>query len=302
MRHRAGVASLASACCLRGETFAGRTRRPIGLVAQIALSLVLLFLAGSFLQGVRDLQSIDPDSPRTGASMLTCASVDRADGRRRLALYRSGGRPHENASRTPDAALASSLPLMPTPTICASTMAGLQLEATTNDVAGYLDVMGIHLVSGREFRDFDAAGAAGEPVMVSETFAGAPAGWRRLGERVLLGCGSWLAADTSPRAATVIGVARDTAVGAVGDTGQPHVYRQFTPQDATALTAILIDAGTGVGALVPRVHDTLLETAPASATTPSNRSTCTFGSPTPNFSGSRDWSPPSGDSHCSWPP
>ena len=50
----------ASLVSFKSEIGAGAPRRPIGLVAQVVMSLVLLFVAGSFVQSLLRLYSIDP--------------------------------------------------------------------------------------------------------------------------------------------------------------------------------------------------------------------------------------------------
>jgi putative ABC transport system permease protein len=56
----------------------------------------------------------------------------------------------------------------------------------------------------------------------------------------------------------VVGVARDSAVGSIGEPPQPRIYRPLARQEPVGLTAILLETGSDSAALVPAVRRTLL--------------------------------------------
>ena len=231
--------------------------RAIALVGQVVMSLVLLFVAGSFLDALRQLQSTDPGFNPAGrlyaytwapasakATAADTPSASTAEWRRELyaqALARVRAMPGVRS-----AALAASVPLMPVASDCASLPGSASVQTTTSAVdAGYFTTMGIGIAAGREFSADDDVTDAVPTVVISESLA------RRLwqgkppiGERVLTGCDR-----TQP--ALVIGVARDSAIRAVAEPGQPHIYRRFAPQIADGLTAILIDTIDPAGMVQP---------------------------------------------------
>jgi len=119
----------------------------------------------------------------------------------------------------------------------------------------YFDTLGIERVAGRLFAASDLTDAAAS-VVVTESLA------RRLwpdrpavGERLMIGC-------DRPQPAMVIGVVRDSAIRAVGEPPQPHVYRVFAPRHAGTLTAVLLDTTTDPAGLTETVRRTLVGLAP----------------------------------------
>ena len=109
--------------------------------------------------------------------------------------------------------------------------------------------------AGRLFAASDLTDAAAS-VVVTESLA------RRLwpdrpavGERLMVGC-------DGPQPAIVIGVVRDSAIRAVGEPPQPHVYRAFAARHAGALTAVLLDTTTDPAGLTETVRRTLVGLAP----------------------------------------
>jgi hypothetical protein len=119
----------------------------------------------------------------------------------------------------------------------------------------YFDTLGIERVAGRVFAASDLTDD-GAVVVVTETLA------RRLwpdrpavGERLMVGC-------DGPQPAIVIGVVRDSAIRAVGEPPQPHVYRVFAARHASALTAVLLDTTIDPAGLTETVRRTLIGLAP----------------------------------------
>jgi putative ABC transport system permease protein len=228
-------------------------RRPLGLVAQVIMSLVLLFVAGSFLQALLRLQTTDPGFDVDGrlyAYSFVPSSQSTAESRRELysqAIERLRALPGVRR-----AALTSSLPLMPTRSECASLDAGPQIRATANGAGvGYFGTMGIDILAGRDFA-VDDVGTDPPAVVINESLS------RRLWphgaagrERIMIGC------DAKKRA-VVIGVVRDSAIRAIGEVAQPHVYRPYSPEDSGSLTAILLETSTDPAGIVLSVRRTLL--------------------------------------------
>jgi predicted permease len=240
---------------VHGSVGASARRRPVGLVAQVVMSLVLLFIGASFVAELLRLHATYPGFDVAGrlyAYTFLPSPPFAPDARRDLyaqALDRLQALPGVRR-----AALTSSLPLIPAGSDCASLSPDSPVRVTSSAVdPGYFDTMGIKRVAGRSFA---ASDQTADTVVVTESLA------RRLwperpavGERFMVGC------DT-PQPAFVIGVVRDSSIHAVGEPAQPHVYRRFTARDAGALVAVLLDTTTDPAHLTETVRRTLLDLAP----------------------------------------
>jgi len=230
-----------------------RARVRQGLViAQVALSLVLLVCAGLFLRTLQNAQAVDPGfSTRTGllASVdLLPAGYDAARGRVffRDALARVREIPGVDA-----ASVATRVPL--------GFGGGSDFGATIDGYAPapneevtlyytrvgseYLKTLGVPLVSGREFTDRDTADSPTVGV-VNETLARRYfAGRNPIGGRI----------RTGGRAIEVIGVARDGKYRSITEAPQPFLYlplQQFYRADAVL---VVKTRGNPVD-VVPRLH------------------------------------------------
>jgi predicted permease len=232
-------------------------RRPMGLVAQVAMSLVLLFISGSFLAALLRLYATDPGFDTAGRLYAyTFLPSPPFPPDARYDVYRKALDRLRTLPGVRMAALMSSLPLIPAGSDCASLSLGSRIRVTSSAVdTTYFDTMGIERVAGRVFAASDLTDAAAS-VVVTESLA------RRLwpdrpavGERVMIGC-------DRVQPAMVIGVVRDSAIRAVGESPQPHVYRGFAARHAGTLTAVLVDTTTDPGGLTETVRRTLLSLAP----------------------------------------
>ena len=238
----------------KGEIGGGPPRRrPLGLVSQVVMSLVLLFVAGSFLQALLRLQSTDPGFEVDGRlyAFTLIPSPSSAPASRRE-LYAQAIERLQTLPGVRKAALASSLPLMPIGSDCASLPAGPTIKATTSAAGvGFFETMGIAIIAGRGFATGDVS-AQVTNVVVNESLArrlwpqGAP-----IGERLMIGC-------KAPRAAIVVGVARNSAIRALGETTEPHLYRQYAQDEADKLTTIVLETKTDSAPMVHAVRRTLL--------------------------------------------
>jgi macrolide transport system ATP-binding/permease protein len=237
---------------LSSQVISSQRRRPIGTIAQIALSLVLLLVSGSFLQRLMALQSTNPGFAIDGRLYAyTFLRSDDMTAETRAEFYRQATDRVHAIPGVRRAALASALPLMPTGSECVSRPGSARQRVTTTAVGpGYFDTSGIGLVAGRDFDTGDSLSVRG--VIVNEALA------RRLwpraaapGQRLMIGC-------DSPRSTLVVGVARDSAVNTLDDEARPHVYRAFTPADSAGLVPILVEVTGDVGRMVETVRRSLI--------------------------------------------
>ena len=241
---------------LRGTTGVGPARRrPLGLVAQVVMSFVLVFVAGSFLQALIRTQTTDPGFAVTGrlyAHVFAPSPTLTPDARQEIyALAINRLRALPGVQR---AAMLSTLPLMPAGSDCAARPDGSPIPITSSEVSpGYFETMGIARLGGRDLAD---GATADSGVVISRSLEQRlwPEG-SALGSRVLVGC-------RTPGAALVVGVVADTAVRNVGEAPQPHVYRQLTPQYSGMIT-LLLQTPTDPADLVSSVRQTLTALGPS---------------------------------------
>jgi len=238
-----------------GSVGDGARRRSTGLVAQVVMSLVLLFVGASFVAALLRLHATYPGFDAAGrlyAYTFLPSPPFAPDARQELyaqALDRLRAIPGVRM-----AALASSLPLIPAGSECVSLSPDSPVRVTSSSVdPAYFETMGIERVAGRSFAPSDQAA---DTAIVTESFA------RRLwpdrvavGERLMIGC-------DNPQPAHVVGVVRDSSIRAVGEPALPHLYRRFSARDAGALVAVLLDTTTDPARLRETVRRTLLELAP----------------------------------------
>jgi putative ABC transport system permease protein len=249
------VSGMSRMVVAQGSVGAGARRKPVGLVAQVAMSLVLLFIAGSFVAELLRLRTTYPGFAVAGrlyAYTFLPSPPFAADARREVytqALDRLRALPGVRL-----AAVTSSLPLIPSGSECASLSPESPARVTSSAVdPAYFETMGIERLAGRSFA---ASDQTTDTAVITESLA------RRLwpdrsavGERFMIGC-------DHPQPAFVIGVVRDSSIRAVGEPAQPHLYRRFAARDAGALVAVLLDTTTDPARLTEAVRRTLLEIAP----------------------------------------
>jgi putative ABC transport system permease protein len=235
---------------IRGET---PRRRPLGLVAQVVMSLALLFVAGSVLEALLRLQATDPGFAVAGRlyayTFIPTPPFTPDTGREFYSRAIERLRTLPGVRR---AALTDWLPLMPAGSDCASLASGPRIPITTSAVdIGYFDTMRIDVVAGRDFAADDLSRGA-STVLVTESLVRRlwPVG-QAVGERVIIGC-------DAAQAAVVVGIVRDSAIRAVGEPAQPHLYRPFARQYSQGLTTILLETGTESAAMVQATRDALL--------------------------------------------
>ena len=221
---------LEAATALRGDLSAAGLAR-IGLrdalvVAQVAVSLVVLAAAGLFLASLRNATRIDPGFRPAGLALmrleLGIQGYDSTRGKAFYAELESRVRALPGVERT---SLVEVIPLG-----LSRQRRGIEVEGYTprdgeemefgvNTVgAGYFETMGIELVQGRALETSDREGAA--PVaVVNESFARRfwP-GETAIGRRFSTGRGG---------TRSIVGVARDGKYVSLTEDPQPHFYEPF---------------------------------------------------------------------------
>jgi len=239
------------------------------IVAQLAVSLVLLIAAGLFTRSLQQMQKVDPGFQTENRLALSFnldqEGYDEARGRE------FAGRLLERVRALPgaqSAALANYLPLGFTALTEPVTLDGRALSPDTRPpMAGaqlvgldYFRAIGTPLVRGRDFMPQDAA-TAPAVVIINETLA------RRffphedpIGKRLRIGN-----PESNPQPREIIGVVKDTVVRAIGEEPRAITYRPLAQQHSQWLTMVVHTAGNPKALLtaVRREAQALDENLPA---------------------------------------
>jgi predicted permease len=208
----------------------GGRRRRFGLrdslvVAQVAISLVLLIGAGLFVRSLISAQDIDPgfERERVAIIMLSPSIAAYEDSRARDLLSSVV----ERARTLPGvegAALASRMPLgvsVNTNELFVEGVATPEGEAPSIDAvtvsSGYFDVMGIPLLQGRDFQEQDDESAPRVAIVSDAAARRFWPGENPIGKRLRLG-------SPEGELREIVGVARDTKVRTLGEKPRPYLY------------------------------------------------------------------------------
>jgi predicted permease len=209
----------------------GRRSRLRGafVVAQIAVSLVLLIESGLFLRSLGKASGIDPgfkaDDVQTVAFNLSVQGYDEARGRE---FYRQLTERTRSAPGVVDVSLARIVPLSGNSMSNGVTIEGHEAPRGMNAIAidtnivtpDYFDTMQIPILSGRKFTDADRKGAP--PVaIVNETMANRyyPGG-DAIDKTITLG-----GPGSTP--AQIVGIVHDGKYGTLGEDARPYFYLPF---------------------------------------------------------------------------
>jgi putative ABC transport system permease protein len=242
---------------LKGEAQrAGRARRfslrNALVVAQVALSLVVLVCAGLFVQSFRHAKSIDPGFGTRDAFLVSVNpglfGYEKEQGRdfyRRLA---------ERVRATPGVEAAGFVDWMPLGDSSSSwgpvypaeqpvPAPGEGMDSHTEIVsAGYFKAMRIALVEGRDFDERDREGLKPEAIVINETLARRlwPSEASVVGKRIAIGRDD---ADLME----VVGVARDSKVRTLGEAPRNLMYVSVDQTYRSGLNLVVRAPGGGEG-------------------------------------------------------
>lgn len=227
--------------------------RRASLVAQMALSLLLLLCAGLFLKSILRLRDVNPGfavqnrlyawtyisppefTPETGRQFY----ADAVERLRSLPGVRNAGLTHL-------------LPLLlDEGSDCVSADGLPALDAPHGTIGpGYLGVMSIPLLEGR---DFSVADTPNGPAVVIINEILAQRLWphqNAVGRRILVGC-------EGPEAAEVVGVARNSKGLSLAEGPRPYFYRLFS-QNYTGLATIVVHTDGNPFSVAETIRQSLL--------------------------------------------
>jgi putative ABC transport system permease protein len=213
----------------RGSTAGNAPLRSLLVVAEIALSLVLLIGAGLLLNSFSRLSGIDPGfNPKNVLAMKISASSNYDDEQKQARLFQQIIEKVKALPGVESAGAVSDLPLGGGEEIDQFTVEGSPDPGNYNDTPladyrfideGYFSTLKIPLVEGRQFSERDIASAP-PVVIISEGLARRFfAGEQPVGKRLKSG-------DFESRAAwaTIVGVAKDVKHSTLEQETRPQLY------------------------------------------------------------------------------
>jgi putative ABC transport system permease protein len=242
-----------------GRSGTARTgARNVMVVAQVALSLVLLIGAGLMLTSFARLRAVDPGFRTTEiVNVELMVPLSRYDEKAQVRFYTAV---LERLRANP--LTARSALMFPRPFGGGNAQAGLQIvgqppkprdERVTvelNSISpGYLQTMGIRLLQGRDFAESDGPGAP-LVALISESVVKEFGGKNPIGEQIDLGEG-----------ATVIGVVSDARRRSLDQAPRPAVYLPYTRFTLPYFGAV-IRTDRGAAAVTPVVKSIVAELDP----------------------------------------
>jgi predicted permease len=227
--------------------------RRVSLVAQVALSLLLLLTAGLFLGVLVNFEQADPGFALDHRLYVTVlASPPEFTPESGQQFYAQTLNRLRAIPGVRNAAVTNVLPLTPINASCAAEPGGGQFPATSSVVGPeYLATMRIPLLSGRDFSQVDSPNGPAAAI-VSETLARRV--WPNqsaIGKRIMLGCHETVALE-------VVGVARDAKFASLGEPAKPHIYRAFA-QDYGGVQNILVETASDPGPMLETVRKAIVK-------------------------------------------
>jgi predicted permease len=241
-----------SAAAVTATPRRARARKAL-VVAQVALSLLLLVSAGLFVRTLLNAQSVDPGFLTRRGLVATIdlqpAGYDMPRGRTFFHAMLARVREIQGVEA---ASIASRMPLgfgsnsSMTAAIDGYTPAQNEdMTVSFNRVGSdYLKTMGIPLMAGRDFTDLDTADRP-DVAIVNETLARRYfSGRDPIGGRIRVG----------PRTLEVIGVARDGKYNNITENPRPFLYLSVQ-QMYRADIVLIVKTASEPGAFVPRLHE-----------------------------------------------
>jgi putative ABC transport system permease protein len=227
------------AFALKGEAPLRRLRqRDIYVVAQVALSLVLLIAAALLLRGLQHARQIEPGFAMDHrlAARINVSEPEYTPETGKFFLDRVLGRIRA-APGVRSATISYTTPLNMSGSVCAMPDPTTRPRRISSDtiVPGYFDTLSIPIVRGRGFTSQDQASSQ-RVVIVNETYA--RRNWPNadpIGKSVWLGC-----EPGRPRnLALVVGVARDAKYESLDEAPRPYLYRPLA-QDWEGFVAVIV--------------------------------------------------------------
>jgi predicted permease len=229
--------------------FAPRTRRlgNLFLVPQLALSLVLLVVAGLFVRSIGKADAVDPGFDMSHTALVALdVHLDGYDELRARGFYEGLERRITAAPGVRAVTITDRIPLDLYGN--QSTTAEVPSSSTSGDGAravqyaridrGYFDALGVALLRGRAFTESEIAAPRGSAPVVIVNEAAARRYWPNanpIGQRLRIG--------STGESREVVGVAANTKVQTLGEAPEALLYLPFDGRYARLLRIIARTSG-----------------------------------------------------------
>ena len=228
------------------------------VVAQVALSLLLLIGAGLFTRSLMNLRRLNPGfEPQRLITFAVDPALSGYDLERRFALFKRmqeeiAAEPGVRSVSMADVALMTNSDMSHSVSVDGyEAKEGENMNPNFNEVGpGFFATMGIPLVAGRDFNDVDRMGS-GRVAVVNESFAryffgDKDALGRRFVENRFKG---------TPDAHTeIVGVVKDTRAGSLREDQRRFVYVPYTQEKGVGEMTFYVRATRDPSALAPRLR------------------------------------------------
>jgi predicted permease len=214
-------------------------QRDVYVMAQVALSLVLLIMATLMLRALDRARQVEPGFAMAGrlAARLYVSEPEYSEPGGRLFFERALARVRSTPG-VRSATLSYTIPLNFSNSACVATDATSRRRRVSSNVIvpGYFETIGTPILRGRQFTTADQSGAA-PVVVVNQTFAKRYwPGEDALGKTVWLGCDQ----QQQRTMAQVVGVARDAKYESLDEDQRALVYRPLA-QDWVGFMALIVE-------------------------------------------------------------
>jgi putative ABC transport system permease protein len=224
---------------LKGESTVRRLRqRDVYVVAQVALSLVLLIAATLLLRGLQHAREVQPGFAMDHrlAARVSVSEPEYTPENGRIFLDHVLGRIRAIPG-VRSATISYTTPLNMSGSVCAMADATTRPHRVSSDtvVPGYFDTLSIPIVRGRDFNAQDQAPSP-RVVIVNETYA--RRNWPNadpIGKSVWLGCDL----KRPRKLAEVVGLAKDAKYESLDESPRSYVYRPLG-QDWEGFVAVIV--------------------------------------------------------------
>jgi putative ABC transport system permease protein len=224
-----------------GSSVRGARTRQVLVVAEVAVSLMLLTAAGLLVRSFVALQHVSPGflTERAVAMQLLLPQSRYPDAKAMVAFSRKLRDELPTLPGVSASAIATTLPMSGSDIGVGYTIEGRPADPKTRTAAAYFAIsadyfstLGIPMLRGRPFTDRDNE-TAPAVLIVNQTFAAKY--WPNedpIGKRVTIGYN-----NTGPR--EIVGVVGDVKQGALADTSAPQMYAPFVQTPWPFITAVV---------------------------------------------------------------
>ncbi len=243
---------------------AGSGARSVGqralVVAQVAVSLVLLVGAGLTARSFAALQSVDPGFLREGALVMDLSlgsAYDTPEARARF--FQQLVASVESLPGVRSAGVTDHLPLSGEDASRRFNVLGSEEPVVADEHPAaeyrrvsprYFDAMGISVLRGRAFTESDGPEPAGVVVLNQAFVARFLSGEKALGTRITI-------EDGEPRVREVVGVVADAKHFSLGAPARPEMYVPYLDGPRPNATLVVRAAGVAAGPLVSGIRAAL---------------------------------------------